>query len=270
MPRRAATPPAATLALAAVAAGGCTAGVVRAGHRALDEPGRAAIGTGRDMNASMIYAARTSAGVIVVDLGWWGAEGALRDALRRVGAEPRDVVAVFLTHSHRDHVGAWRLVSHAPFYVAAAESPRLRGAVPHRGWVPRVVDWLRPPSLPRRGEVAVRAIGRDTAVVVGADTVRAFLVPGHTAGSTAYLVRGVLFVGDALSDRVVVGGLRPARGGYSDDTRAARASLAPLARAAAPFAPRLVCTAHARCEPATAALWRRLGVPDEGAPPATR
>lgn len=38
---------------------------------------------------------------------------------------------------------------------------------------------------------------KDTVFVFGRDTLHAFLVAGHTAGSTAYLFRGVLFVGDA-------------------------------------------------------------------------
>jgi glyoxylase-like metal-dependent hydrolase (beta-lactamase superfamily II) len=245
---------------------GCATRGVRHSHRALDEPGVAASATGRDPTVSMIYVARTTAGVVVIDLGWWRAERTLRRALARVGAEPRDVVAVFLTHSHRDHVGAWRAVAHAPIYLGAEEAPRLLAAAPHRGWIPRLADRLRRPRLPRATQVTARPIAADTAIVFGRDTVRAFRVPGHTAGSTAYLVRGVLFVGDALSDRAVVGGLRPARGGYSDDARAARASLGPLHRATASHRPRLVCTAHARCEAATPALWRRLGVAVDPAP----
>jgi glyoxylase-like metal-dependent hydrolase (beta-lactamase superfamily II) len=62
---------------------------------------------------------------------------------------------------------------------------------------------------------------------VGADTVRAYVVPGHTAGSAAYLFRGVLFVGDAVT-HTRAGGFAPARRGYSDDRRAA-AALAPAA-----------------------------------------
>ena len=109
---------------------------------------------------------------------------------------------------------------------------------------------------------SVGAIARDTTLVFGRDTVRAFLVPGHTAGSAAYLARGVLFVGDAAS--ADHGGLRAARRGYSSDVALARSSLARLAAATAPHAPRLVCTAHARCAPSTASLWARVigGEPD--------
>jgi glyoxylase-like metal-dependent hydrolase (beta-lactamase superfamily II) len=130
------------------------------------------------------------------------------------------------------------------------------------GWIPRLADRLRPPRLPRRGEVTVRAIHADTALAFGADTVRAFPVPGHTAGSAAFLLRGVLFVGDAASHGR--GGLRPARAGFTADLALARASLARLERAAAAHAPTLVCTAHARCAPSTPALWRRLAGGEPG------
>jgi glyoxylase-like metal-dependent hydrolase (beta-lactamase superfamily II) len=178
-----------------------------------------------------------------------GAEDALRGALRRLGATPRDVVAVFLTHAHRDHVAAWRAVAHAPFYVGRGEAARLYGVRPHGGWIPRLADVLLAPRLPRPGEVTARELGRDTAIVLGADTVLAYVTPGHTEGSVAYLLRGVLFVGDGAS-HAWGGGLRAARRGYSDDVALAAASLARLRRATAGHAPRLACTAHARCAPA--------------------
>jgi glyoxylase-like metal-dependent hydrolase (beta-lactamase superfamily II) len=234
----------------------CAPAALREASRALDVPGAAALATTNGANASMIWAMRTSAGVVVVDLGWARADRALRDALGRIGARPEEVAAVLLTHGHRDHTGAWRAVQGATFWVGAGEAGRLRGERARDGWIPRLADRLHPPALPRPGELRVGAIGRDTALVFGNDTVRAFLVPGHTAGSTAYLARGVLFVGDAVSHGP--GGLRPARRGYSADVRLARSSLARLGTAVAPHAPRLVCTAHARCAASTPALWARL------------
>jgi hydroxyacylglutathione hydrolase len=196
---------------------------------------------------SMMYLGRTDAGIIVIDLGWLGAEGTLRRALDEIGAGPEDVSAVFLTHSHRDHVVGWRLIPDATFHMAAPEVVRFTGRARHRGLVPRLADWLLPTDLPEPGEVRVRGFSSDTTFVVGRDTVHAFEVPGHTAGSAAYLFRGVLFVGDALSWSRF-GGLREDRRHHSDDSRLNRASVGALWDRIPAGRVEWVCTAHARCE----------------------
>ena len=236
---------------------GCTSAGVREGVRTIERDPQQRAATTNGANASLLVARRTDAGVVLVDLGWRGAERALDDALSRLGAQPRDVVAVLLTHSHRDHVGAWRAVAHAPFYVGAGERARLLGEVAHRGWIPRLADRLRRPALPD-ARLDVREIAGDTLLAFGRDTVRAFALPGHTVGSVAWLLGDVLFVGDGASHAPTSGHLRPARRGFSDDARRARESLARLRAAVAPYRVRAVCTAHARCAPADSVTWRRL------------
>lgn len=233
-------------AVVALAAAGCAAP-----HRSvyrLAVPGRSAVALTGGPNASLIYAARTSAGVLLIDLGWWGHDRALARALAALGAEPADVALVFLTHAHRDHVAAWPAVRRARFHLAAPESARLTGGARPRGWIPRWAERLKPTRLPAPGQLDVRPFASDTAFVFGPDTLRAYVVPGHTAGSAAYLFRGVLFVGDAMT-HTRAGGFAPARRGYSDDPRAAKASLAALWRRLPPGGVRHVCTAHARCAP---------------------
>ncbi len=240
------------------AASGCTPRYVRASRQALTVPGLAAVATTNGRTASQIVAVRTAAGVAVVDLGWTRAARAYDRALASVGARRDDVVAVLLTHSHRDHVGAWRAARAAPFFLGAAEVPLLFGERRHGGWAARAADWLVAPRLPRRGEVRVVPVGADTTLVFGADTVRGFVAPGHTAGSMAWLVRDVLFVGDAASASVGSGRLRRARRGYAESVARARRSLARVRRATAPFRVRLVCTAHARCAAPTPETWAAI------------
>jgi glyoxylase-like metal-dependent hydrolase (beta-lactamase superfamily II) len=239
--------------VALAAAVGC--GAPRRAVAPLAVPGRSAVALTGGPNASLIYAARTSAGVLLVDLGWWGHGRALRRALAALGAEPADVALVFLTHAHRDHVAAWPAVRGARFHVAAPEAARLTGRSRPRGWIPRWAERLKPAHLPAPGRLDVRPFAADTVFAFGADTLRAYLVPGHTAGSAAYLFRGVLFVGDAVT-HTRAGGFAPARRGYSDDPRAAAASLAALWRRLPPGGARYVCTAHARCAAFTPAFLR--------------
>jgi hydroxyacylglutathione hydrolase len=213
----------------------------------------AAVALSGGPNTSMVYLARAQNRLIAIDLGWWGAERSVRRALAQLGATPDDVTDVFLTHSHRDHVGAWRLVRHTRFHLAAAEGATFAGERHHRGWIPAMVERLRRSEMPRRGEVDVRPFSRDTAVVFGRDTLYAFAVPGHTAGSTAYLFRGILFVGDAAT-YTRWGGFGPARRGYSDDAQVAARNLDALWARLPVTAVRLVCTAHAKCAAMTPRL----------------
>lgn len=197
-------------------------------------------------NESIIFVAPVDAGVFLIDLGWSGADAELARALEGLGRGPQDVAAVFLTHAHRDHIAAWPLVVHAPFYLAAAEVDLFLGGAEPQGNLPRLGHRLLPAPRPAPDQVAVRPFSGDTVITLGSDTVRAFLVPGHTRGSAAYLFRGVLFVGDALSAGAL-GGLRPAVPIYSADPARAAVSARRLLERVQPFGPRFVCTAHGVC-----------------------
>lgn len=212
----------------------------------LSEPRQAAFALTGGSNASMIYVARTTDGVLAIDLGWWGHGKSLTRALESLDATTADVRWVFLTHSHRDHIAAWRTLRQARFHVGAAEQSLLFGDSAHGGWIPRWTDRIKATRAPKRGELTISAIGRDTVLVVGADTIRAYLVPGHTPGSVAYLFRGVLFLGDAVT-YTRRGGFAPAKRGFSDDPRTGAANLSRLWEKLPPGAVRHACTAHGRC-----------------------
>lgn len=195
---------------------------------------------------SFMYAARTDAGVVVFDLGWYGADRALAGGLARIGARPEEVSDVFLTHSHRDHIAAWPAVRQARFHLHEAELPLFLGRALHADFPSRAASALLPDPEPRPGELAVRPFSADTAWVLGADTIRAFRVAGHTAGSTAYLFRGILLVGDAVH-RFPLTGFGRSLGIFTDDPAASEASLASLFDRALPHGVEWVCTAHGKC-----------------------
>lgn len=221
------------------------------------EPGRSVAFPTAGPWASLVYAARTDSGVIVVDLGWIGAGGKLKRGLREMGAAPEDVTDVFLTHAHRDHIGAWRLVSHARFHVAAPDVPLLTGEADPPDWPSRGADAVFGHSGPWTGEVDVAPFARDTFFAFGRDTVRAFVVPGHTPGSAAYLFRDVLFVGDAVRRSPFTGwsGALPV---FTASTAENRASLHALFDRALPLGVTWVCNAHAKCARPDSAFVRKV------------
>ncbi|TVR64706.1 MAG: MBL fold metallo-hydrolase [Gemmatimonadales bacterium] len=233
----------------------CATGLPPAVHA----PPRSVAVTSAGPSQSMIHATRTGAGLLLVDLGWWGAEGSLEDELSALDAGLEDVDAVLVTHAHRDHIRAWPQVKHATFYMAEAELDHFHGVALPDAWIPRVADQMVPPERPAPDEVEVLTFSRDTTLVFGADTVRTFLVPGHTAGSTAYLVGDVLFVGDAVA-HTLTGGPQPALALYSDDAALARESLHTLRARLRNLglAPAWICTAHARCEEGGDTFWDRV------------
>lgn len=195
---------------------------------------------------SLVFAARTADGVFVVDLGWSGAERSMRRGLARIGARPEDVTDVFLTHSHRDHIMGWRAVRQARFHMMEAEVPYFFGERDHADVPSRAARAVRGDAGPWPGEVNVRPFSRDTVFVLGADTIRAFVVPGHTAGSTAYLHRRVLFVGDAIS-RAYHTGYGPAMGVFTEDRQGSHDALVSLFERLRPYDVQWICTAHGKC-----------------------
>src|ERR671939_76633 len=82
----------------------------------LVQPGCSAVALTAGPNTSMVYLARLDGALIAVDLGWWDAPRKVRQALGELDATPAEVTHVFLTHSHRDHVGAWRLLRRSEFH----------------------------------------------------------------------------------------------------------------------------------------------------------
>lgn len=223
----------------------------------IEDPPNAAAATTTGPWASMIYVARTDSGVIAIDLGWTGSEEVLPQILRNLNASPADVRFAFLTHAHRDHIAAWPLVRQARFVLGAAEVPAFLGEAGYSGWAARVGDELNTYPHPKAGELALVPLSTDTAISLGRDTVFAFPIPGHTAGSVAYLFRGILFGGDAINWRPG-SGFQGARPEFSDSVAQNRESLRALWRRLPERRVQLVCTAHGKCAVSDSILRERV------------
>lgn len=159
--------------------------------------------------------------VALIDAGQDPAAEAIKAELTRRQLGPEAVTAVFVTHGHPDHIGGIGQFPRAHVMALAAEVPLVEGRAGPRGPLPRMF-----PVSPT-GITVTRALRDGETVMLGDAAIRVFAVPGHTAGSAAYLVNGALIVGDS-ADIASDGGLQGAPWLFSDSQAENRASLARL------------------------------------------
>ncbi len=131
--------------------------------------------------------------VLLIDAGNDPEGKAVLAELARRNANADAVSAIFLTHGHPDHTNGAHLFPHANVYALEADIPLAEGREGSHG---PVTHFFSPKP---NGTKVTRAVHDGETVTVGSTAVRVFAVPGHTAGSAAYLARGVLFLGDSAS-----------------------------------------------------------------------
>lgn len=102
---------------------------------------------------------------------------------------PESVVAVLLTHTDGDHVGAIKLFKNAKFYISKAEEQMINGKTA------RMAFFMKN-SL----SVPYTALEDGQELDIAGVHVKGILTPGHTPGSMCYIINGEnLFIGDTLS-----------------------------------------------------------------------
>lgn len=141
-------------------------------------------------------------------------------AARKLGDDA--VIAVLLTHNHGDHTDGLAAFPRARVYSTAAEVPFLERRAAAHSPIAAVMkpDWPAVKATDLFEDGATLQLG-DTAI-------KAFVVPGHTPGSVAYLADGVLFLGDSAAIRKD-GSLLPAPWVFSEDTAQNQRELVKLA-----------------------------------------
>lgn len=159
--------------------------------------------------------------VVLVDAGNDEAGEAILAELSRRQLGPDAVSAILLTHGHPDHIGAIRRFPQAQVMALEAEVPLVEGRAGARGPLPRLF-----PASPT-GVTVTRALKDGEVVTLGDVPIRVYAVPGHTAGSAAYVVTGVLLIGDS-ADVASDGRLQGSPWIFSDSQSENRASLVRL------------------------------------------
>ena len=191
----------------------------------------------------------TDEGMTLIDAGLSGQYADLRREVEGMGRKLSDIRGIVLTHGDTDHTGfAERLRSELgiPVYVGAADAGRARGEKqpspdpkdgaakdarrlgPMLGFFAFAMrkGGLRMPSVTE----VVPVNDGDVLSLPGAPVIIG--MPGHSPGSVAIHVPSVraVFVGDALTTRnVLTGVVGPQPAPFTDDRKAASASLDKLA-----------------------------------------
>jgi glyoxylase-like metal-dependent hydrolase (beta-lactamase superfamily II) len=159
--------------------------------------------------------------VALIDAGNDPAGKAVLAELARRHLGPEAVTAILLTHGHADHTAAIRLFGKAQVMALEPDVALVEGTVGAHGPLTRLM-----PVKPTGVKVA-RALHDGDTIMLGDFPVHVYAVPGHTQGSAAYLVDGVLFLGDA-ADMYSDGTMKGSAWIFTDDQAQDRASLVAL------------------------------------------
>ena len=125
-----------------------------------------------------LYVLKAAGGLICFDAGWRPAMVAR--GFGALGLNPRDVVAVFLTHLHWDHARSTGLFRNAEVFVGKHEIPE------------KVPKWLKPVKR-------LTGVTEGQRLTAAGMSIRVLETPGHTSGSVSYLAgERFLFSGDII------------------------------------------------------------------------
>jgi glyoxylase-like metal-dependent hydrolase (beta-lactamase superfamily II) len=134
-----------------------------------------------------MFIVQDSAQYIVIDCGMY--PEIVAEQMEKLGINPDEAVAVFLTHSDADHVNALNLFDKAKLYMSKEEEQMINGNKSKNIWFDN--------SIIRTDYILLK--DRE-AVHIGNLKIEGILAPGHTSGMMAYLVNDkYLFTGDIVS-----------------------------------------------------------------------
>ena len=135
----------------------------------------------------------------LVDAGMDPEAKAIRAALSRMGKDSDSVRAILCTHGHGDHTYGVQAFPDADVYLAERVD-LTQGSRPARSLLQRLQKRSNPQQQSLRPKLTItRRLSDGEHLNVGGTDVEVFALPGHTADSAAFLLHGVLFLGDSAA-----------------------------------------------------------------------
>ena len=133
------------------------------------------------------YLMKTGGKYIAFDAGI--SQRVARREFGRLGINPDDVAAVFLTHTDSDHVGGIGFFPNAKVYISKQEEQMINGSTRRHLFISG-----------NRLKCAYTTLGDGEAIDIDGVNIKCIVTPGHTKGSACYIVNGkYLFSGDNFS-----------------------------------------------------------------------
>jgi glyoxylase-like metal-dependent hydrolase (beta-lactamase superfamily II) len=160
--------------------------------------------------------------VVLIDAGSDATGAPILAELEKRGLTAEAVKAILFTHGHFNHIAAAGVFPGAQLMALAPEADLIAGLVKPRGPLVRFF------SVKPTGFKVTRILKEGEPLMLGDTTIKVFAMPGHTAGSAAYLINGILFLGDS-ADATDKGKLQSGHWIFCDDLDQNEASLRTLA-----------------------------------------
>ncbi len=134
-----------------------------------------------------IYLMKINNGYVIFDAG--NSMENVKNELAKLNIHPDEIKAVFLTHTDGDHVASVPLFEKAEIYLSKEEQRLINGEASRFLFFRNKIECTDYNLVTDNQIIAIEDL-----------SVQCILTPGHTPGSTCYLVNDkYLFVGDALS-----------------------------------------------------------------------
>lgn len=144
------------------------------------------------------YLIATVNGCALIDSGVAGSEKIIEEAIIETGHDPAELLAVFLTHAHPDHIGT-------AHYFREKYGAKIYAGEGERAWIEDINLQFAQRPIPNFYNLAGSSTPVDNVVKNGdsiqlADDIHIEVIgtPGHSADEVSYRIGNMAFIGDAL------------------------------------------------------------------------